>query len=362
MQPSTEQANWGRGSGEGRTLVRVGRVVGVMAVAIVLAVVTPVSAAGADKHPGPTRLWKAFPLHPANEGRLRTTSERSVPSRPPSQPVAAVPDSDGNKAILMFAVAGGATGVLLLLLLAARPVPTKKGVTMSSFIRRHSDGQSEGDRSAEAPPRIDEGVTSYTLRSARADGEPPEVSEQAGTTTPGLGIVSYDELGQTIANVLRTAEDEATQLVAAARSQAQSIREASEVEAKEARARLDAETAERRSDSERIRADANRYAEERRREADLEANQTRADAESEARKLREAGESIRRSLEEKGLARRQELMEASSDVEARLREALTTCHEVVAGIEKLLGEEPVDLDEELLQEVQEVQVVEAKTA
>jgi flagellar biosynthesis GTPase FlhF len=259
-------------------------------------------------------------------------------------------------------LAGGAAAVLMLVLLAGKPIPTKKGVTpMSSFIRRRSEDRSEGEPTAgvapEASSRVEEAVTSYTLRSAATPSEDSGLAGEPGGSVNPPGLSSYDELGQTIANVLRTAQNEAAQLLAAARAQAQSVRYAAEMEAKEARARFDAEMAESRSESERIRAEANRYAEDRRTEADLEANETRNDAETEARKLREAGEAMRRSLEEKGLARRQELIEASSAMESRMREALTTCHEVAAKIEKLVGEEPPELEEVLLQEVQEVQEV-----
>jgi hypothetical protein len=256
----------------------------------------------------------------------------------------------------VLALAGGASILFLLLLLAARPVPTTKGVfTMSSFIRRRSDGQSGREPAdvTELPSRVDEVMTSYTMR-PDSEPEPTEaVFDEEGAPPTGRGIVSYDELGQTIANVLRSAQDNAAQVVSTARAQAQSIREAAEAQAKEARIQLEAELAERRAESERIRADANRYAEERRRDADAEANQLRADAEAEGRKLREAGEAIRRTLEEKGLARRQELMEASSSMEARLRDALETCRNVTGKIEELLGES--ELDEELLNEVREAE-------
>jgi FtsZ-binding cell division protein ZapB len=250
----------------------------------------------------------------------------------------------------VLALAGGASLALLLVLFAFRPLPTKKGgTTMSNFIRRRSDGPA-GEKPRDlgaAPSRVDEAVTSYTMRGDDHAAKEPGEEDDA---IAARGIVSYDELGQTIANVLRSAQDNAAQITATARAQAQSIQEAAEAQAKEARVQLETEMAERRAESERIRADANRYAEERRRDADIEANQLRVDAEAEARKLRNAGEAARRTLEAKGLARRQELMEASSSMEARLHDALETCRAVTGQIEELLGKEP-KLDEELLNEV-----------
>jgi hypothetical protein len=251
----------------------------------------------------------------------------------------------------VLALAGGTSLALILVLFAFRPLPTKKGdISMSNFIRRRSEGPAServGDP-GDAPSRVDEAVTSYTLHDVQAK-EPGDENDAIAAR----GIVSYDELGQTIANVLRSAQDNAAQITATARAQAQSIQEAAEAQAKEARVQLETEMAERRAESERIRADANRYAEERRRDADIEANQLRVDAEAEARKLRNSGEAARRTLEAKGLARRQELMEASSSMEARLRDALETSRAVTGQIEELLGK-GAKLDEELLEEVRGV--------
>jgi hypothetical protein len=369
--PSTERASWQRiRRGCPNAPVRTGRRADLRAIAILLAtlsaVVQPATAVGADhRHPEPTRLWRAFPLKPALDRQApHAASNRSLPSRPAQEPAVAEPDSGGGaipRTAVIVVLAGGASVALALALLAARPGTTTKGVgTMSNFIRRRSDGQSESKSRAEtadetAARPLGEAVTSYTLRQPDAKGAPSDDSQQPDAAADTRGFVSYDELGQTIANVLRAAEDNAAQLLAAAHSEAQSIRDAAELEANETRAQLEVETAERRSESERIRADANKYAEERRRAADLEAQQTRSDAETEAKTLREAGEGIRRSLEEKGLARRQELIEASSSMEARLQDALTTCREVAAEIEELLSEAAVELDEDLLEEVREVE-------
>jgi hypothetical protein len=327
--------------------------------ALLVSLLAPVAGVGADKpKASPTPLWRAFPLRPEAD-RQAPRGDAAASFRTPRAPAAATPapgDGGGDRTLLVLALAGGASILFLLALLAARPVPTTKGVfTMSSFIRRRTDGQSGGEPAevTELPSRVDKAMTSYTMRSEGEVPPPEPVFDEEGSPAGARGIVSYDELGQTIANVLRSAQDNAAQVVSTARAQAQSIREAAEAQAKEARVQLEAELAERRAESERIRADANRYAEDRRRDADQEANQLRADAEVEARKLREAGEAIRRTLEEKGLARRQELMEASSSMEARLRDALETCRTVTGTIEELLDEP--DLDEDLLNEVREAE-------
>lgn len=317
-----------------------------------LALPCPAAAVGGGKpQPNPEPLWRAFPLTTERDRQVRDgTSSTSFRAPPASLP--AEPARSSTARTVVLGLVGGASLVLLVALLAFRPLPTRKGgITMSNFIRRRSESPTdERPRDLEdRPSRVDEAVTSYTMHDVV---EQRDVSEQAAAVA--RGIVSYDELGQTIANVLRSAQDNAAQITATARAQAQSIREAAEAQAKEARLQLEAEMAERRAESERIRADANRYAEERRRDADAEANQLRADAETEARKLRDAGEAARRTLEAKGLARRQELMEASASMEARLRDALETSRAVTGQIEELLGKE-AKLDEELLSEVRAVE-------
>jgi hypothetical protein len=318
---------------------------------LLVVVPSPTAALGAAQPgPNPDQLWRAFPLAPQVNRDVRDGAS-STSFRPPRAPRAVEPASAStDRTVVVLALAGGASLALLLLLFAFRPLPTKiGGITMSSFIRRRSDGPA-GEKLrdlGDAPSRVDEAVTSYTLRGD--DHAPKEPGEEDGAMA-ARGIVSYDELGQTIANVLRSAQDNAAQITATARAQAQSTREAAEAEAKEARVQLETEMAERRAESERIRAVANRYAEVRRRDADIEANQLRVDAEAEARKLRDAGEAAKRTLEATGLARRQELMEASSSMEARLRDALETCRAVTGQIEELVGKEP-KLDEELLDEV-----------
>jgi hypothetical protein len=324
---------------------------------IVLIAIAPAGANAGDK-PAPTRLWREYPLKPSGAKEpLRTTSEVSNRSRPARPPVAVTPDSsDGGRTLVaVLALAGsGAVALVLFALLFARIGPTTKGAsTMSNFMRRRPEDRPEPDSESPAstPSRTGEAVTPYTLAppSQPVSGHDVRVSDPADVRA----IMSFDELGQTVANVLRSAQDNAAHVIATARAQANSILEAAEAEAKEARAQLDAEVAERRSESERIRADANRYSEERRRQADVEANQVRADAEAHALRLRETGEATRRNLEEKGLARRQELIEASSTMETRLRETLTTCQEVVVQIEELLENGHGDVVEEARAEVAE---------
>ena len=324
-----------------------------------------------ERQSDPSRLWHAFPLEPAPAKQSALKQSHTPPPAPDSQLAAAnaEPDRYLLGALSIVALAGGAT-VALLVFFASRPpgdrrfrliITSTKGVPVSSFIRRRSDERSEGktpDTTAvEAPVRIGDSVTSYTMHQPDAESGPPDESgtpdEAVEPDSAASSAVSYDEFGQRIANVLRSAEENSAQLLGAARAEAEAIRETAELEAREARTQLDAETAERRSESERVRAEANRYAEERRRTAELEAQQTQAEAETEARSLRETGEGIRRRLEEKGLARRQELLEASSSIESQLREALTTCRDVAAEIERLLGDDEPELVEDLLAEVGE---------
>ena len=323
---------------------------------IVLAAVAP-SGARAENQPDPTRLWREYPLSPSvTTEPLRTTTDASTRYGPARPPVAATPADGGRNIGAVLALAGG--GVLAAVLLAvlfARIGSTTKGVsTMSNFMRRRSEDQtdSESEGRARTPIRAEQAVAPYTL--AQPGHESTSANEARDSDPADVrAIMSFDELGQTVANVLRSAQDNAAHVIATARAQANSMLEAAEAEAKEARAQLDTEIAERRSESEKIRADANRYSEERRRQADLEANQVRADAEVHAARLRETGEATRRNLEEKGLARRQELIEASSAMETRLRETLTTCREVVVQIEELLEDGHAEVVEQARAEAAE---------
>ena len=325
-----------------------------------------------ERQSDPNRLWRAFPLEPASA--KQSAPKKSLTARPAQAPKPAAANaepggSDLPGTLMIVALAGGAMAVSLVFLVSGLPgdrrfrliTTSTKGAPVSSFIRRRSDERSEGntpDKTAdEAPVRIGDSVTPFTMHQPDAEGGPPDESgtrdEAVEADSAASSGLSYDEFGQRIANVLRAAEENSAQLLAASRAEAQAIRETAELEAREARAQLDVETAERRSESERVRAEANRYAEERRRTAELEAQQTQAEAETEARSLRETGEGIRRRLEEKGIARRQELLEASSSIESQLREALTTCREVATEIERLLGDDEPELDAELLAEVRD---------
>jgi hypothetical protein len=340
-----------RGFDPASNLARKSGVMSMLVVAATLFIAVTPSGAGAGDRPNPTRLWREFPLRPGTTEPLHTTSDASTSSRPAQTPPgAANPDVEGRSGSLLAVLAlagGGAVAVVLLALLFTRIGPTTKGVsTMSNFMRRRSEGQPEpkSETRTRIPSRIDEAVMSYTLDAAGNDASAHEAREPDAADV--RGIMSFDELGQTVANVLRSAQDNAAHVIAAARAQANSMLDAAEAEAKEARAKLDAEMAERRSESEKIRADANRYSEERHRQADSEAIQVRADAEADARRLRETGEATRRNLEEKGLARRQELIEASSTMEARLQDTLTTCQEVVVKIQELLENGQAELVEQ----------------
>ena len=306
-------------------------------------------------------LWRTFPLEPSTTQSVPASSPtpRFGPARPPVG-ARAQPGGNGRSGTFVILAAAAAAIAVFFFLAFRLPgdrrirllTPSTKGAPVSSFIRgRRSDDRADGE--IPEPPRtrpvqIGDAVTSYSMQ----DGSQVE----SGTSAADSELppeVSYDEFGQRVANILRVAEENAAELVEAARIEAQTIRDTAELDAQETRARLEAETAEQRSESERVRAEANKYAEDRRRTVKLEAARTQAEAEAEAKSLREAGEAIRKSLEEKGIARRQELLEASSSIEARLREALTTCHGVAAELERWLGEDEPELDEELLAEVRE---------
>lgn len=336
--------------------------------------VHPAGAATApEREPDPSRLWSEFPLVPVPEKRpapARIKTPRASP--PPPAPVAARPERATVSPLLVALITGAAAALTLVIVVTRsfvlghfRPIAVNmKGVpSVTSFIRRHSDDQSDNKRPPaetvdDVPARpLGEAVTSYTMHQPGA--EPAPEDEPHGV--PLAQGVSYDELGQRIANVLRAAEENAAALLAAARAEAQAFRETAEREAREVRSQLDTETAEQRAESERVRAEANKYAEDRRRGAEQEVEHARSEAEAEARSLREAGEAIKRQLEEKGAARRQELLEASASIESRLHYARTTCLDVAAEIEQLLGDEPADdLEEALFAEVQEADALFAK--
>ena len=233
-------------------------------------------------------------------------------------------------------------------------------MTVSGFIRRHfdrEDGALEADAGGGSP--LDDAMTAYSLvRSPENSTESRVITE--GTTDPtnldagAQPPASYDDLGQTIANMLRAAENEAAQVLDSARAEAQAVRDKAEREVEGARASLERELTERHQEATRLREDAERYAKERRSDIEREAGQIRTEAQAQARKHRQEGKAAKQRLVAEGRKRQEELAEASRLVEERFRGALTACREVVGQLEELVGERPAQLQEALHQEAHEL--------
>lgn len=184
-------------------------------------------------------------------------------------------------------------------------------------------------------------------------GSSPPPGRSSDAESDEQGPASPDDLGSSILNVLRAAQEEAGRLVSAAEADAQAIRENAETERSELRGQLESEMEDRRQQLTVLRNEAEGYAEERRREADLEASRIRAEAEAEVSARREELDAATGKLEELGL-RRQELVHASRALEDWLSATVGTLREVVAKLEKVLEAPPAALDETLLQEAQSV--------
>ena len=226
--------------------------VSIVVVGLALSLVQSAPAIAAKSpQPDPTPLWRAFPLR-GDSGKQQPHTTVGSPKR--SQPRGDSSDSHGGgaeRAALMIALGAG---MLALLVLISRPrlAGTKKGVmSMSGFIRRDSPSEHEeaheASRNEEADDTgerggssLNEAMTTYSLlrppdgnREIEHDEAPP--------------IANYEDLGQTVANILKAAEAEATQVLGAARAEAQAIREEAKSTAEANRAALDAEMEGRRS-------------------------------------------------------------------------------------------------------------------
>jgi ribonucrease Y len=199
---------------------------------------------------------------------------------------------------------------------------------------------------------LEERRSHLTAAEENATSASPEIrSSEEESQTPGLGTL--DDLGASILNLLHTAQEDAAQLVVAAKGEAQAIRENAEKETSELRDRLESEMQDRRQQLTVLRAEADSYAEDRRGEADREASRIRADVEAEVIALRREADATTRKLEE-AERRRQELIDASRALEDWLSGTISTFQEVVEKLGKVLQAPPAELDETLLQEAQSV--------
>jgi hypothetical protein len=278
-------------------------------------------------------------------------SQRPLASQA-SQPSTVEQGGGGGGGAWHIAAVVALTGGVLaasLLIFRERLRPNRKGVP---DLMRRGFAREEGD----PEPRerggssLDDAMTAYSLVRTN-DAESRVIAEERTSSlnppAAAEATISYDRLGQSIANMLRAAENEATQLLAAARAEAQAIRDEAEKETQDARAGFEGEMAARREETTRLRNDAERFADEKRREADREAGQIRTEAQAQARQHLQEGKAAKQRLEAEGRMRQQELAEASRLVEERLPGALTACREVVGQLEELVGERPAQLHETL---------------
>ena len=320
-------------------------------VALLLAQAAPAKAAN-NPAPDPTPLWRAFPLRGVEEKRQpRAVVGPPARSQPADQPRGDSVDSPNGateRAVLTIALAGGVLAVLLLMY-QKHLRGTKRGVvSLSGFIRRDSASVTEEVDKTErlGASRLNEALTSYSLSRPHASESETEHDDAGGTAHPNRGdrrLIGTYELGPTTANVHGTVEREAAQVLSAAQADAPATRETAESEARAQRPAFDGDTAGRRWHLTQNREEVDRYAEELRREADAE-----------EQRLREECEAVKLRLEEEVRARRQELVRASRVLDDHLRLALSGVQGVVAELQDLLAEQPPELEEELLREVQDV--------
>ena len=365
-----------------------------IALLLMLALATSAGVAQAQNDKAdPSKLWKEYPLEPATTP-LPAPAEEPAPVR--GEPASTRPVIQGpaekNRISGVAAIAAliaGAFVLVTLIFFATRFLTdsllfaasaTVKGVpAVSKLFRRHNDDDEatppEDDRleaGSETGRPVADMVTSYTAyrstvappAESREPAEPkaPATSDSPEPSTPAepvrAEIISpgkYADLGQRIADVLRVAEESSEQVLADAQSEADRIREEAVAAVQDMRSHAEQESKNRLAETERLRAEVEEYVEERRRAADQEAAAIRAEAESEARALREAGEEIRRRLEQEGLAKQQQLQAASTAIETRLREAMTTSLSVASEIKGLLNGAKPDEDDATLAEALEVQ-------
>lgn len=153
---------------------------------------------------------------------------------------------------------------------------------------------------------------------------------------------AYGELGETIAGVLRAAEEAAEQIRADARTQAVAIVERAQEDAS-ARIQELTRAAERtRSDAEDyandIRSAVEGYASKQRREAEEEASAIVAAAEEEARAVREAAQEMGGQIEGEARRRHSELRDEIRSLEDRRERVLDGLRELAAQLNDLFPE------------------------
>ena len=341
----------------------------------------------------PSKLWKEYPLAP---DPVPIPDEQPAPPAVPTitnAPVIQGPAEENriSGAAAIAALFAGALVLVTLIFFATRFLTdsllfaasaTVKGVpAVSKLFRRHNDDDEatppEDDRleaGSESGRPVADMVTSYTAyRSTVAPAAEPEAPAKSAAPKESAApepsssresvqdeVVSagrYADLGQRIADVLRVAEESSEQVLADAQSEADRIREEAVAAVQDMRSRAEEESKNRLAETERLRVEVEAYVEERRRAADEQAAAIRAEAETEARAMREAGEEIRRRLEQEGIAKQQQLHAATTAIETRLREAMTTSLSVASEIKGLLNGAKPDEDEDdaTLAEALEVQ-------
>jgi hypothetical protein len=363
-----------------------------IALLVVLSLATSAGVAQAQNDKAdPSKLWKEYPLAP---DPVPMPDEQPAPPAVPTitnAPVIQGPAEENriSGAAAIAALFAGALVLVTLIFFATRFLTdsllfaasaTVKGVpAVSKLFRRHNDDDEatppEDDRleaGSETGRPVADMVTSYTAYrstvAAPAESEAPAKSaapdesaaresstsrEPVRDDSPG----KYADLGQRIADVLRVAEESSEQVLADAQSEADRIREEAVAAVQDMRGRAEKESKDRLAETERLRVEVEEYVEERRRAADEQAAAIRAEAETEARAMREAGEEIRRRLEQEGIAKQQQLHAATTAIETRLREAMTTSLSVASEIKVLLNGAKPDEDEDdaTLAEALEVQ-------
>ena len=159
----------------------------------------------------------------------------------------------------------------------------------------------------------------------------------------------YTEVGETVAGILRAAEEAAEQIRADARAQGNKIMERARVVAE---GRIEELTRE----AERIRREAEDYAgdirtavesygSQQRRDAEEEAGRILAQAEEQARAMRAAAEGMAEQIEGDARQRNEQLRDEARSLEERRQRVLEEVREMVAQLNELIPAPAARTDE-----------------
>lgn len=165
---------------------------------------------------------------------------------------------------------------------------------------------------------------------------------------------SYTDVGDSVAGVLRAAEEAAEKIRGEAKTQALEIVERAQGEASTRIAELTREAERTRSQADSyahdIRAAVDSYGTQQRREAEEEARQILADAQEQARATREAAQEMAQQIQGETAGRHEHLREEIRSLEERRSRVVDDLRDLAAQLADLVpGHEPAPHEADLLQ-------------